>query len=115
MPPPSVKSRDLRSLDKLRGQETKVQDKVVAAEVKLSEQQDKLDALVRAGGSEAKVKDLQEKVEKLVNGRDTLRDQLVDIRDRANEFHERIPDPRIEAMIPNFRADTPVLMLPVRL
>lgn len=115
MPPPSFTSRDLRSLDKLRGQEIKIQDKVVAAEVKLSEQQDKLDALVRAGASDAKIEALQEKIDKIVNGRETLRDQLVNIRDRANEFNERIPDPRIEAMIPNFRADTPVMMLPVRL
>lgn len=115
MPPPSFTSRDLRSLDKLRGQELKVQDKVVAAEVKLTEQQDKLDALIRAGGSDAKVRALENKIEKIVHGRETLRDQLTDIRGRVGELHERIPDPRIEVMIPNFRADTPVLMLPVRL
>ena len=115
MPPPSFTSRDLRSLDKLRGQQTKVQDKVVAAEVKLSEHQDKLDALVRAGASEAKLQALEDKIEKIVNGRETLRDQLTDIRDRVGELNERIPDPQIEAIIPNFRADTPILMLPVRL
>ncbi|MDB5531353.1 MAG: hypothetical protein JWR51_4456 [Devosia sp.] len=115
MPPPTFTSQDLRSLDKLRGQETKVQNKVVATEVKLSEQQDKLDALVRAGAADTKVRELQDKIEELANGRDTLRDQLVDIRDRVGELHERVPDPRIEAMIPNFQADTPVLLLPVRL
>lgn len=114
MPPPFT-PRDLRSLDKLRVKEVKLQDKVVLTDVKLSEQQDKLDLLVRTGASEIKVKALQDKIDKLTVGRETLRDQLTDVRVRVTDVNERIPDPSIEAMISNFRADTPVLMLPVRL
>ncbi len=115
MPPLSFSPRDLKAIDQLRAKEVKLQDKVVATEVKISQTQDKLDELQRLGADDVKLQQMQDTIAKLANGRDTLRDQITAVRDNIGVIHDRLPDPNLEAMIPNFRADTPILMLPVRL
>ena len=114
MPPP-LTPRDFRSLDKLRGRAAKAEEEIVAADVQLAAHTARLDALVREGAPKDDIRDLEKIIASLDRDRGKLRDEVSDIRDSVDEFHDRLPDPLAEAAIPNFRADTPVLMLPVRL
>jgi hypothetical protein len=107
--------RLFRDLKSLRTKDAEVAARLGKAQIDLKGAETDLDKLRRRGASAAEIKAQQTRLAKFAKQKDGLQAELVKLRDRVRELGELVVQPAPDTAIPNTRADTPLLLLPVRL
>jgi hypothetical protein len=105
----------VRNINKLRAEDARFGKQIGGVQVELQKAEADLIALRRTSTDAASIKAQEAVLQKLAKQKDGLQARLDAVRERLVQLGDRIVEPAVDAAYPNTRADTPLLLLPVRL